>query len=128
MDDMLHPPPPPGTDTPDASPDGDGEWFAAPGPTEITGSVWPHVEEAIVDRVLAHRSTIVFANSRRLAERLTGRLNEIYAERLGTEPAVRTVPAAMMAQAGASAGAPPELAKAHHGSVSKSNARSSKTG
>ncbi|WP_299091042.1 ATP-dependent helicase [uncultured Microbacterium sp.] len=119
MDDMLHPPPPPGTDTPDASPDGDGEWFAAPGPTEITGSVWPHVEEAIVDRVLAHRSTIVFANSRRLAERLTGRLNEIYAERLGTEPAVRTVPAAMMAQAGASAGAPPELAKAHHGSVSK---------
>ena len=40
-------------------------------------SIWPHVEEAIVDEVLAHRSTIVFANSRRLAERLTARLNEI---------------------------------------------------
>ncbi|WP_022893413.1 Lhr family ATP-dependent helicase [Agromyces subbeticus] len=46
-----------------------------------SGSVWPHVEEAILDEVLAHRSTIVFANSRRLAERLTARLNELWAER-----------------------------------------------
>ncbi|MCU1508719.1 MAG: box helicase [Glaciihabitans sp.] len=46
------------------------------------GSIWPHVEERIVDLILQHRSTIVFANSRRLAERLTGRLNEIYDERL----------------------------------------------
>ena len=46
------------------------------------GSIWPHVEERIVDLILEHRSTIVFANSRRLAERLTGRLNEIYDERL----------------------------------------------
>ncbi len=45
-------------------------------------SIWPHVEEKIVDAVLAKRSTIIFANSRRLAERLTGRLNEIYVERL----------------------------------------------
>ena len=50
--------------------------------TETTqGSIWPHVEEQIVDRILEHRSTIVFANSRRLAERLTARLNEIYALR-----------------------------------------------
>ncbi|POH71481.1 ATP-dependent helicase [Cryobacterium zongtaii] len=47
-----------------------------------TGSIWPHVEEAIVDAVLAHSSSIVFANSRRLAERLTARFNEIYTERL----------------------------------------------
>ena len=33
-------------------------------------SIWPHVEERIVDLIAAHRSTIVFANSRRLAERL----------------------------------------------------------
>lgn len=46
-----------------------------------SGSVWPHVEAAILDEVLAHRSTIVFANSRRLAERLTARLNELWAER-----------------------------------------------
>jgi len=126
MSDMLNPPPPPerATDAPDSAGKegmdaGDGDWFAPSQPAEVTGSVWPHVEEAIVDRVLAHRSTIVFANSRRLAERLTGRLNEIYAERIGLDLPDATVPAATMAQAGASAGAPPELAKAHHGSVSK---------
>ena len=84
-----------------------------------TNSLWPHIEEAMVDRILQHRSTIVFANSRRLAERLTGRLNEIYAERQGLRIPDAAVPAAMMAQAGQSAGAPPVLARAHHGSVSK---------
>ncbi|KAA9148819.1 ATP-dependent helicase [Microbacterium lushaniae] len=113
VDDMLNPPPPPGAEAPEAG----EEWFAEN--TEMTGSVWPHVEEAIVDRILQHRSTIVFANSRRLAERLTGRLNEIYAERLGIDLPEPTVPAAMMAQAGSDAGAPAILAKAHHGSVSK---------
>ncbi|MFJ2978593.1 DEAD/DEAH box helicase [Curtobacterium sp. NPDC087082] len=46
------------------------------------GSIWPHVEERVVDLVEEHRSTIVFANSRRLAERLTARLNEIHEERV----------------------------------------------
>ncbi|MDL9978562.1 DEAD/DEAH box helicase [Microbacterium sp. ASV49] len=87
--------------------------------TEMTGSLWPHVEEAIVDRILENNSTIVFANSRRLAERLTGRLNEIYSERLGLDLPAPVVPAATMAQAGSTAGADPVLAKAHHGSVSK---------
>ncbi|WP_455836657.1 ATP-dependent helicase [Pseudarthrobacter siccitolerans] len=97
-------------------------------------SIWPHVEEKIVDLVLANRSTIVFANSRRLSERLTARLNEIYAERQlvaagggwddpGPQqagvPASTATPAHMMAQAGSSAGADPVLARAHHGSVSK---------
>ncbi|MHA7290936.1 ATP-dependent helicase [Arthrobacter sp. MDT3-24] len=111
-------------------------------------SIWPHVEEKIVDLVLANQSTIVFANSRRLAERLTARLNEIYAERqlitvgggwdspdagaadLGFpsgaaafgpdfNPASTATPAHMMAQAGSTAGADPLLARAHHGSVSK---------
>jgi ATP-dependent Lhr-like helicase len=44
-------------------------------------SIWPHVEERVLDLVQSHRSTIVFANSRRLAERLTSRLNEIAYER-----------------------------------------------
>ncbi|MCU1580586.1 MAG: ATP-dependent helicase, partial [Rhodoglobus sp.] len=95
-------------------------------PAEGVGSIWPHVEEAIVDRILEHRSTIVFANSRRLAERLTSRLNEIYEERL-LEPSLEVAaarvfagpPAQMMAQAGSTSGAPPLLARAHHGSVSK---------
>ena len=86
-------------------------------------SIWPHVEERIVDLVEAHRSTIVFANSRRLAERLCARLNEIHLERLlGAESGLgdaSAAPAQVMAQSGASRGADPILARAHHGSVSK---------
>ncbi|MFJ6426445.1 Lhr family ATP-dependent helicase [Streptomyces hydrogenans] len=83
-------------------------------------SIWPHVEERIADLVQAHRSTIVFANSRRLAERLCNRLNEIAYERATGEPAPEGAPPAeIMAQSGAAKGAPPLLARAHHGSVSK---------
>ncbi len=89
-------------------------------------SIWPHVEERIVDLVAAHRSTLVFANSRRLAERLTARLNEIQAARLEQLEAADAValaagapPAQIMAQSGAGRGAPALLARAHHGSVSK---------
>jgi len=57
---------------------------AAAGP-ERRASIWPHVEERIVDLIAQHRSTLVFANSRRLAERLTARLNEIWEERLELE-------------------------------------------
>jgi ATP-dependent Lhr-like helicase len=48
-------------------------------------SIWPHVEERIVDLIAQHRSTLVFANSRRQAERLTARLNEIWQERIELE-------------------------------------------
>ncbi|GGH41693.1 ATP-dependent helicase [Microbacterium album] len=131
----MQSPPPVAAEVPAPDPGEGGEWFSEPpqntglqntgpqntGPqnTEMTGSIWPHVEEAIVDRILAHRSTIVFANSRRLAERLTARLNEIYSERVGLDLPEPAIPAAMMAQAGQTAGAAPVLAKAHHGSVSK---------
>jgi ATP-dependent Lhr-like helicase len=54
---------------------------------EPRASIWPAVEERIVDLVEAHRATIVFANSRRLAERLTSRLNEIATERAYGVPA-----------------------------------------
>ncbi|MFJ2210639.1 ATP-dependent helicase [Streptomyces sp. NPDC101062] len=83
-------------------------------------SIWPHVEERIADLVQAHRSTIVFANSRRLAERLCNRLNEIAYERAtGRTMPEEHSPAEVMAQSGAAKGAPPLLARAHHGSVSK---------
>ncbi len=89
------------------------------GPAE-KASIWPHVEERIADLVQAHRSTIVFANSRRLAERLCNRLNEIAYERATGEPLPADAsPAELMAQSGAAKGAPPLLARAHHGSVSK---------
>lgn len=82
-------------------------------------SIWPHVEERVVDLIEQHRSTIVFANSRRLAERLTARLNEIATERAGGELEDGEVPAEVMAQSGQSHGAEAVIAKAHHGSVSK---------
>ncbi|MDX6365486.1 MAG: ATP-dependent helicase Lhr and Lhr-like helicase, partial [Nocardioidaceae bacterium] len=82
-------------------------------------SIWPHVEERIVDLVEQQRSTIVFANSRRLAERLTARLNEIATERRGDDLPDVGQPAQIMAQSGAAAGAGAVIAKAHHGSVSK---------
>jgi ATP-dependent Lhr-like helicase len=95
-------------------------------------SIWPHVEERVLDLIEQHKSTIVFANSRRLAERLCGRLNELAAERAEaaeeSRAAARAVaegrrggraPAELMAQAGVAAGAPAEVARAHHGSVSR---------
>src|SRR3954463_3968552 len=83
-------------------------------------SIWPHVEERIADLVQAHRSTIVFANSRRLAERLCNRLNEIAYERATGEPlAEHHSPAELMGGSGAAQGAPAVIARAHHGSVSK---------
>ena len=68
-----------------------------PRPTSAAGlpersSIWPHIDERLVELIRAHRSTIVFANSRRLAERLCANLNELASE---------------------------ELVRAHHGSVSR---------
>jgi ATP-dependent helicase Lhr and Lhr-like helicase len=109
------------------------------GPDDETGpggevgqhSIWPHVEERVLDLIQAHRSTIVFANSRRLAERLCARLNELAADRAQeqlvdaalAEAASQGLPppppAEIMAQSGAGAGAPAVVARAHHGSVSR---------
>lgn len=88
-------------------------------------TIWPDVEEQIVDLIEAHASTIVFTNSRRLAERLTSRLNEIHAERAGIElpkernPQVGGGSPAHIMGSGQAFGAHPLLARAHHGSVSK---------
>jgi ATP-dependent helicase Lhr and Lhr-like helicase len=94
-------------------------------------SIWPHVEERVLDLIEQHKSTIVFANSRRLAERLCGRLNELAAERAEAAEEARLsspraggvagarMPAEIMAQAGSAAGVPAEVARAHHGSVSR---------
>jgi ATP-dependent helicase Lhr and Lhr-like helicase len=78
-------------------------------------SIWPAVEQRVFELIRAHRSTIVFTNARRSAERLCARLNEIAA---GTAPP-EVAPAEVMAQSGSTGGAPPVIARAHHGSVSK---------
>ncbi|WP_300342702.1 ATP-dependent helicase [Nesterenkonia sp.] len=75
-------------------------------------SIWPHVEHRVVDLITANRSTIVFVNSRRLAEKLTGRINEIWAERSGWSAEADLTGEPEPEQ-------PPPLARAHHGSVSK---------
>ncbi|MBM2617712.1 ATP-dependent helicase [Actinoplanes sp. LDG1-06] len=100
-------------EVPDVDPDD-------PGAGRNTPSIWPAVEERVLDLIEAHRSTIVFTNSRRGAERLCARINELAAERAGVElEQAAKPPAQVMAQAGQSGGAPPVVARAHHGSVSR---------
>ncbi|WP_170200579.1 ATP-dependent helicase [Prauserella endophytica] len=81
-------------------------------------SIWPAVEERVLELIRQHRSTIVFANSRRLAERLTARLNELVAERTELEPGQR-YPAEAIGESGLTVGAEATVAKAHHGSMSR---------
>jgi len=60
------------------------------------GSIWPSIHPRLVELVRAHRSTMIFTNSRRLAERLASALNEVAEE---------------------------EIALAHHGSIAKDTRR-----
>ncbi len=62
------------------------------GTAPVSHSIWPSIYPAILELVREHRSTIVFVNNRRLAERLALRLNELAEE---------------------------ELARAHHGSLAR---------
>ncbi|MDQ4095803.1 MAG: DEAD/DEAH box helicase, partial [Actinomycetota bacterium] len=72
-------------------PTGDIHSGSAAGAEERT-SIWPHVEAELLELIRAHNSTIVFANSRRLSERLCASLNELAGK---------------------------EVARAHHGSVAR---------
>ena len=65
---------------------------AAAGGSARPRSIWPAVHERLVELIRAHRTTMIFANSRRLAERLASAINEVAGE---------------------------ELALAHHGSVAR---------
>ncbi len=60
-------------------------------------SIWPAIYPELLELVQAHRSTIVFVNNRRGAERLAVRLNELAGED----------------------GKPAEIARAHHGSLAR---------
>ena len=78
----------------------------AAGATQQRRSIWPAVHPRLLELVKAHRSTIVFVNSRRLAERLCARLNELHAEETEPDPANPDAPVA-------------DIARAHHGSVAR---------
>ena len=79
-------------------------------------SIWPRVQERIVDHIENNRSTIVFVNSRGLAEKLTAALNDIHLRRIlakqGISPEDYAAGICDIAEV-------PPLARAHHGSVSK---------
>ena len=59
---------------------------------EARSSIWPAIHPRILELIREHHSTIIFANSRRLAERLANKLNELAGE---------------------------ELVRAHHGSLAR---------
>ncbi|MEX1343449.1 MAG: DEAD/DEAH box helicase [Candidatus Limnocylindrales bacterium] len=59
---------------------------------ETRTSIWPSVYPRVLELIREHRSTIVFTNSRRLAERLALNLNELAGE---------------------------DIARAHHGSIAR---------
>jgi ATP-dependent Lhr-like helicase len=50
---------------------------------DFSGSIWPAIERDVLDEILRHHTTLVFVNSRGLAERFTAKLNDLYAESLG---------------------------------------------
>ena len=79
-------------------------------------SIWPRVQERIVDHIENNRSTIVFVNSRGLAEKLTAALNDIHLRRVLAQQGID--PEDYATGIGDIAEVPP-LARAHHGSVSK---------
>nr|MBA2579469.1 DEAD/DEAH box helicase [Thermoleophilaceae bacterium] len=60
-------------------------------------SIWPAIYPELLELVRAHRSTIIFVNNRRGAERLAVRLNELAGDDDG----------------------PAEIARAHHGSLAR---------
>lgn len=70
-------------------------------------SAWPKLHARLHDAILAKRSTMIFVNSRRLAERLASALNDVDAERAGIEEGDDEARARH-----------PVLALAHHGSLS----------
>ncbi len=88
LDDMRELPSADGLSTPVLS---DGVEMG-PGVERNSQSIWPSIYPEILRLVREHRSTIVFVNNRRLAERLALRLNELAEE---------------------------EIARAHHGSIAR---------
>jgi ATP-dependent helicase Lhr and Lhr-like helicase len=53
---------------------------AAQGP--VRTSIWSAIHPKLLEQVKAHRSTLIFVNNRRLAERISGAINELAGETL----------------------------------------------
>ena len=78
-------------------------------------SIWPSITPRILELIQQHRSTIIFCNARRGAERLAAQLNELAADLgVGGDDAQGN-----SMQGDARGDAPPEFVKAHHGSLAR---------
>lgn len=100
----------------------DNSTFASESALPTAKSIWPHIEAELYQSIMEHNSTLVFVNSRRTAERVTSRLNELYATEYAPETLsapTRRDPAQLMKQTDIAGTAPSVIARAHHGSVSK---------
>jgi ATP-dependent Lhr-like helicase len=93
VESMATPTPPEGADPLDPLQGGES----------LVRSIWPAIYPRLLELVRAHTSTIIFVNSRRSAERLALRLNELNSAELGAGEAL---PGA-------------EIARAHHGSLAR---------
>jgi ATP-dependent helicase Lhr and Lhr-like helicase len=81
---------------------------AGSGMGDSRSSIWPSIYPEILKRILANRTTIIFCNARRAAERLAAKLNELAVE--------ERVPGIVDPETGAMV---EELVKAHHGSLAR---------
>jgi len=92
---------------------------AAAGTPEVRSSIWPAIYPKLLELIRAHRSTLIFVNSRRLAERLAARLNELAASDAAPDGVEDPFAYTAGASAYHAAGAPAELVRAHHGSIAR---------
>jgi ATP-dependent Lhr-like helicase len=82
-------------------PSGGDDDFVVSGPAAgpMRSSIWPSIHPILLELIRAHTSTLIFVNSRRLAERLAQQLNELNAEQTGNDGV--------------------ELVRSHHGSIAR---------
>ncbi len=86
------------------------------------GSIWPAIIPQMMDLIEAHHTTLIFANSRRQAERAADRLNELWlARQAGLEggPEALAEGGAVKGVGFQGTGAVGGPFRAHHGSVSR---------
>ena len=84
-------------------------------------SIWPAIYPELLRLVREHRSTLVFVNNRRAAERIALRLNDLAAHDLPAhEPAAHDENGRAASPREIARAAPPrEIARAHHGSLAR---------
>ncbi|MCO4834714.1 MAG: DEAD/DEAH box helicase, partial [Acidimicrobiaceae bacterium] len=112
---------------------------AAAGP--VRKSIWPSIHPALLELIQSHRSTLVFVNARRMAERLANRLNELADEQAALPGSTNSALPLARSTHQPDGSAPPEslgsassalplarstddeaelpLVRAHHGSISR---------